>query len=346
MLDDETLSLDEHTESDIFNEELLRSIECMTRACLPKVNQSRATQNYFNSLKVSKVAELFLHDHDFLREFLNRIPFYACYVDHAYNVVCSNERLEKLLGIEAKKDEPMPTRGEHFGNLCEYVLQGQENGAGDVIESSCEIINLSERDYLLCASRLPVFGLTRRRHGTVNVFDLLELDAKRGIDLEYYKKSSTFQSYEKIVRQIRDCIYDSASSVFKLVTQNVANLEIHSIEQLTSVTRISTQLSRKLDKLLKQRGVSLKEWQVLNIVVEFVYPTPSIVSKQLDIANSATSKLLDSLEAKGMIERRYRQEDRRKIRLWYTEIGHLTWLYGKQMADKLMNDEMQAKQAS
>ena len=119
---------------------------------------------------------------------------------------------------------------------------------------------------------------------------------------------------------------------------NTDEFKIKSIDQLQSISRASDEIWNKLDGLLKNKGVTLKEWQALNVIISFIYPTPTIVSQQLGVANSATSKLLDMLQTKGLIERRYRQEDRRKIRLWYTEKGQQLWLYGKQMSERLMQD--------
>ena len=335
--DDDALTIDASEEDKIFNEETLKSIEQLAKVCLSSRVKSPATESYFNSLKVSKMSELFLHDKEFLQEFINRIPYYACYTDHANNLVCCNKQLKKFSDANNDSELSESTENQNLKELRAHLLQGGEKASAKNADNSMfQTINVMGKEYLLCAHFIPIIGATGRMHGRLNVFDLLKLDVKKGIDSKYYKSSPMYQKFEDTISKIKSCIYDSVSSVLKFAAQNSENIEIKSIDQLEYVSRASNRLSQQLDKVLKQRGISLKEWQVLNVVVGFVYPTPSIVSQQLGVANSATSKLLDLLETKCMIERRYRQEDRRKIRLWYTEKGHLTWLYGKQMANRLM----------
>lgn len=337
VLDDDALTIDANEEDKIFNEETLKSIEQLAQVCLSSRLKNPATESYFNSLKVSKMSELFLHDKEFLLEFINRISCYACYTDHANNLVCCNNKLKQFSDANNDSELSESTENRNLIELRAHLLRGGESAsAKNANNNICQVINVLEKKYLLCAHFIPIIGVTGRMHGRLNVFDMLELDENKGIDTNYYKNSPMHLKFEDTISKIKSCVYDSVSSVLKFAAQNTENFEIKSIDQLEHVSRASNKLSQQLDKLLKQRGISLKEWQVLNVVVGFVYPTPSIVSQQLGVANSATSKLLDLLETKCMIERRYRQEDRRKIRLWYTEKGHLTWLYGKQMANRLM----------
>ncbi len=335
VLDDDALTIDESEEDKIFNAETLSSIEQLTQVCLSSRLNNPATESYLNSLKVSKMPELFLHDKEFLQEFIDRIPYYACYMDHATNIVCCNSRLKKFAKVENESEATARYANHDFKELRECLVQGQQNADG---ENVCKSIYVQDVEYMLCAGFIPIVGATGRLHGRLAVFDLLELDEEKGINLDYYKNSSLYSRYNDTLAKLKNCIYESASSVLEFAGQNCNEVKIKSFDQLQNISRASSKLSQKLDKLLKQRGISLKEWQALNVVIGFVYPTPSIVSQQLGVANSATSKLLDMLETKGMIERRYRQEDRRKIRLWYTEKGHLTWLYGKQMGDRLMEN--------
>ena len=339
VLDDEALTIEESEEDKIFNSETLRSIEQLTQVCMSSRLKNPATQSYFNSLQVSKMSELFLHDKEFLQEFINRIPYYACYTDHASNLVSCNSQLKKFSADNSSPGSDTSAQNENLKELRAHLIQGgKDMSAIESDNSICETIKILNKSYLLCADFVPIVGVTGRLHGRLNVFDLLELDEKKGIDGNFYRQSSMFHKYTETMKRLKKCIFDSASSVLEFAAQNPGDLEIKSIDQFEHVSRASNKLSQQLDKLLKQRGISLKEWQVLNIVVGFVYPTPSIVSQQLGVANSAVSKLLDLLETKGMVERRYRQEDRRKIRLWYTEKGHLSWLYGKQMANRLMQN--------
>ena len=338
VLDDDALTIDESEEDKIFNTETLSSIEQLAQVCLSSRLNNPATESYLNSLSASKMPELFLHDKEFLQEFIDRIPYYACYMDNASNIVCCNSRLKKFAKVDDGLEAMPRYVSDDFKELHTCLLHDKQNAIGGIV---CKSIIVQDIEYMLCADFIPIVGATGRLHGRLAVFNLLELDEEKGINLNYYKNSSMFSKFEETLAKLKSCIYESASFVLEFADQNCEEVKIKSFDQLQNISRASSKLSQKLDKVLKQRGVSLKEWQVLNVVVSFVYPTPSIVSQQLGVANSATSKLLDILETKGMVERRYRQEDRRKIRLWYTEKGHLTWLYGKQMGNRLMesNDD-------
>ena len=333
VLDDDALTIDASEEDKIFNAETLKSIEQLTQASLSSRLNDPATESYLSSLKVSKIPELFLHDKEFLQEFIDRIPYYACYMNHAANIVCCNSRLKKFAKVDNELEAMSNYASHDFKELCTFLVHDKQYANGG---NFCKSICVQDVEYLLCADFIPIVGSTGRMHGRLAVFDLQELEEEKGINLDYYKNSSMYSKFENTLAKLKSCIYESASSVLEFADQNCSEVKIKSFDQLQNISRASNELSHKLDKLLKQRGISLKEWQVLNIVVGFVYPTPSIVSQQLGVANSATSKLLDMLETKGMVERRYRQQDRRKIRLWYTEKGHLTWLYGKKMGDSLM----------
>ena len=336
VLDDDALHIEESEEDEIFNAETLHSIEQLAQVCLSSQLKNPTIESYVNSLTVSKLSELFLHDKEFLQQFIDRIPYYACYTDHAGNLVSCNSRLKKFMNSTNELEIFSSNANRDFKELCGSILFDKDYTHGSNI---CKSIMIKHKEYLLCAQSIPIVGSMFRLHGRLNVFDLQELDTEKGIDLDYYKNSSMFAKFEKTVTKLKNCVFSSASSVLEFADQNCSEVRIKSIDQLQNISRASSQLSQKLDKLLKLRGISLKEWQVLNVVVEFVYPTPSIVSQQLGVANSATSKLLDALETKGMVERRYRQQDRRKIRLWYTEKGHLAWLYGKQLGDRLIQSK-------
>ena len=122
------------------------------------------------------------------------------------------------------------------------------------------------------------------------------------------------------------------------MSRELPNSNFNSIEELDEVACNTSKIISELDKLLQNRGITFREWQVLNIIVIRSHPTPSFTGKQLNISNSAISKILEILEFKGLIERRYQRSDRRTIRLWYSDKGHEKWLIGKRVAHQLMQN--------
>ena len=333
VLDDASLVPQTEDDDQIFNAGTLSSIESLSQTW----SRAKKSDSDYLRFKTSEITKLFLHDQEFLREFLSHIPFNAYYVDHSSNIVCANKQLQSLVNIEERVSCEALLRHSETRDLFRFIGGKRQYQENDSPETIIEKLIIENHEHVICLSQLPVIGITGRLHGVLNIFDLLKLDVEKGVNFEFYRKSSLFNRYETVVCQVRDCLHNSASTVFKLATQDTANLEIRSIEQLADITRISSEYAQKLDKLLAKRGISLKEWQVLNIVINFVYPTPSIIGKKLGVSNSAVSKMLDVMETKGLIERRRsRQEDRRKIRLWYTEAGYLAWLYGNKMTDHSM----------
>ena len=176
VLDDETLMIAESEEENVFNAETLRSIEQLTSVCLKSRLSDTVTESYLNSLKVSTMSELFLHDKEFLQEFIDRIPYHTCYVDRATNIVCVNKRLKKFAGIDfhAHGAFPQTTGGLH--ELCEDLLNDKQFAGGQEI---CKPVQLQAIEYLICAGAIPIVGPTGILHGRLIVFDLLEIDQKK-----------------------------------------------------------------------------------------------------------------------------------------------------------------------
>lgn len=110
------------------------------------------------------------------------------------------------------------------------------------------------------------------------------------------------------------------------------------VERLCAVSDAANELLEIMDKHLTTRGINLKEWRILNEIMQNENVTPSFVSVKTNISPSIISRLLESLESKKLIERLYlNRTDRRKVSLNCTTNGKSLWLYGKSYAVTLQD---------
>ena len=110
------------------------------------------------------------------------------------------------------------------------------------------------------------------------------------------------------------------------------------LEDITIVSNITQNIFAEINALLKKRGLGIREWRVLDKVAQLEFATPTIICEQMSISPPKLSKILDVLEAKGLILRRYNaNEDRRKIKIECNEQGHELWRYGKIVSSRVLN---------
>ena len=93
-----------------------------------------------------------------------------------------------------------------------------------------------------------------------------------------------------------------------------------------------------MDDLLKRKGINLLEWRVLDQVINTNFATPTQIGKKLGLASSQVSKLLELLEAKGLIRRvrSIEKSDRRLVKLECIAEGKEVWAFGKRMGDQIV----------
>ena len=112
-----------------------------------------------------------------------------------------------------------------------------------------------------------------------------------------------------------------------------------SFNDLAIASDVAYKVFDEIDILLKRKGISLKDWKVLDIVVHTEFATPSYISEHLGLACSQVSKILELLEAKGLIKRvrAVENKDRRLVKLECNEEGRKAWNYGKRVSDQVLD---------
>jgi DNA-binding MarR family transcriptional regulator len=74
---------------------------------------------------------------------------------------------------------------------------------------------------------------------------------------------------------------------------------------------VSNHVSHAFARRLLKQGVTVAEWVVLREMYDKSEISPSVVAEQTGLTRGAISKLIDRLEAKKLVTRRDRRDDRR-----------------------------------
>ncbi len=111
-----------------------------------------------------------------------------------------------------------------------------------------------------------------------------------------------------------------------------------SIDDIAIASDVAYKVFDEMDELLRRKGINLIEWRVLDKVVESSFATPTQISKQLGLARPKVSKILEFLEANGLIKRLRSIEntDRRLVKLECNEEGRDIWKYGKRLGNQVV----------
>ena len=90
-----------------------------------------------------------------------------------------------------------------------------------------------------------------------------------------------------------------------------------SIADVAGASNVAEKIFNEIDTLLNRKGIGLTEWRILDQIIQSEFAMPSQISKELKIANSKMSKILDSLETKGLVNRvrTLKNCDRRLVKL-------------------------------
>ena len=95
-------------------------------------------------------------------------------------------------------------------------------------------------------------------------------------------------------------------------------------------------IQNQLDSNLRKAGINFKEWCMLNAIMELEYATPHLLSKNLYISPQLTTKRLEKLEVKNLIQRwNSKDGDRRFVHITCSNRGIKLWREGIIEAQKL-----------
>ena len=89
---------------------------------------------------------------------------------------------------------------------------------------------------------------------------------------------------------------------------------------LCSIRRIQTSLRRFEQILRESTGLTLNEAFCLCVLKKEVHE-PGLIARELELSSSRLSRVLDSLEGKGLIIRTISSKDRRNISVSLTKTG-------------------------
>ena len=338
-INDSELYKSDSVEDEYFNKTTLECIEKLIETFRSIPNGNRPTTDYFNSLSIDNAHHLLTRDREFLNEFVERIPFYACYINSDANLVVQNYHLEAFINNIRITHKHILDTSNNLQAL-NQVLFGDAN-TETTIDHDKKIINIADTHYLLLLKKIPIFGVNGREHGHLFLFDLLPLNYDANINPDYYKKNLKYEEFYNFIAQIEECLNSTPASIYNFPHQKLSLKYFNTIDDIKDIDCFSRKITNKLDKLLADHDISFKHWQILNVVVNNAHCNPSLISQHLGIINSRTTKLLNELESKGLIERRYQKKDRRLIRLWFTESGHQKWLLGKKIALEMIKSNSQ-----
>jgi DNA-binding MarR family transcriptional regulator len=86
-------------------------------------------------------------------------------------------------------------------------------------------------------------------------------------------------------------------------------------------------LSRAAEAEMKLCGLTSVQWAPLMIISRGGNPTAASLARDLNTDTGAMTRMLDRLEAKGLLTRRRSETDRRVVELALTELGRRTTLH-------------------
>lgn len=87
------------------------------------------------------------------------------------------------------------------------------------------------------------------------------------------------------------------------------------------VTRLARIMEERLEKQLAEHGITRLMWCVLRGVGMEEVGTPSGLAEYISIARPAISRLLKTMEEKGLLERVNTSDDKRYTEIVLTELG-------------------------
>ena len=115
--------------------------------------------------------------------------------------------------------------------------------------------------------------------------------------------------------------------------QSSAKDEVNASSLSSNVRRIHKHLLDHAEAKFSESDQSFKEWMALRLFAEGLVETAGDLAREFGIATGATTRLIDSLQAQGFIERDSKEGDRRVVLLRLTKGGALH--YQKKLPDLL-----------
>ncbi|MCH3969875.1 MAG: MarR family transcriptional regulator [Prevotella sp.] len=90
---------------------------------------------------------------------------------------------------------------------------------------------------------------------------------------------------------------------------------------ICKLRKIYKALSVLEDQMMQTFGLNLNETMLLCLLSKYENPTANEISEQMSLSHSNASKVIASLEKKGLISRKICKEDKRSMRFNLTREG-------------------------
>ena len=107
------------------------------------------------------------------------------------------------------------------------------------------------------------------------------------------------------------------------------------------MARISTHMRRRVERRMAEHGLTAAQWLPLWLLGSGRGDTAQALTCALDTDPGAMTRLLDRLEAKGLLERERSAEDRRVVRLTLTDAGRDVVRHIPQVLADVNNEALQ-----
>jgi DNA-binding MarR family transcriptional regulator len=108
----------------------------------------------------------------------------------------------------------------------------------------------------------------------------------------------------------------------------MATLTLEGCSTTFTVSRLPRRIDRIVRNLIEARfathDVSFMQWVALKTVRDGLAQNPSGLAHELSITTGATTRMVDQLERRGLIDRYRDRSDRRVVRLAVTQAGQTT----------------------
>jgi DNA-binding MarR family transcriptional regulator len=117
-------------------------------------------------------------------------------------------------------------------------------------------------------------------------------------------------------------------NVTNTLRRNHGDLHLEDCSPTFFVSRLPRRIDRVMRKLIEARfashDVSFMQWVALKTVRDGLAQNPSELAQELSITTGATTRMIDQLERRGLINRYRDRSDRRVVRLAITQAGQTT----------------------
>lgn len=113
------------------------------------------------------------------------------------------------------------------------------------------------------------------------------------------------------------------SNILKKFEQRYPEIDSDTVILFLRLLRVSTDLSSALDHYLNRHGLMQGRWWVLILLMRQPdsTSTPSILAEKSGVSRATMTRLIDSLERDGLVQRQFDEQDRRSFSVSLTSTG-------------------------